>query len=404
MKTKNRADQSGFALVIVLFLMAAISTFLAMLVFSSSQRAFTATRLTDKIKAQAMAEAGCELGYAILWNDWDARYDPSAFSSSDGEESLLSSVKASGSTIQSTSRQPATYELDVEPIGTQAAIVTSTGTCGSVSAVSAISVQNLADNAPPDPILDSVAFSYAILCGGQFDFSGCGSIVAPEGALFHSNGKMFLRGNVDSLIGLSSSTSIRIVGNVSQVGDMTAPSLTYKPKSVNVDGTATETSVAPLEIPVVDLTPYYNWALKHGEVRSGFTATTDINPDGGILWVEGDIHISAHAVVNGSIIATGDINMSGQIDINPTTCAFGLVSRDGDIQVTSGGTINGLIYAPNGGLQHTANGEIVGQVIVNGDIKKAGNSDIMSGYVQSLPSPPDVQPITDYIAISAWQK
>ncbi len=190
---------------------------------------------------------------------------------------------------------------------------------------------------------------------------------------------------VDALIDLSSSSSIKTRGNTT------------------VEGTMTE-HVPEVPIPDIDLTPFYNWALEHGEVRNGFTATTDITPNGGILWVEGDVHISAPAVVHGSIIATGDINVSGQIDIVPTTCAFGLVSRDGDIHVTSGGTINGLIYAKTGGLQHTANGEIVRQIIVNGDIKKAGNSDIMSGYARSVPAPPGIVASTDNIVIATWKK
>jgi hypothetical protein len=305
----------------------------------------------------------------------------------------------------SATQQSATYKIHVDPVGDLAAIVTTTGTCGSATAISIVSVQNLIDNAPPDPVLDAEAFNYAILCGGVFDFSGCGTISSPGGrALFHANGTMFLRGNVNALIDLSSSTSISINNNVTAGGDVTAPVLTYKTNKVNIGGTATKKAVSPVDIPDIDLTAYYNWALDHGEVHNGFTTTTDINPNGGILWVEGDVHISSHAVVNGSIIATGNINMSGQVDVNPTTCAFGLVSRDGDIQVTSSGRINGLVYAKTGGLQHTANGEIVGQIIVNGDIKKAGNSDIMTGYAQSLPSPPDANPVTEYIAITAWQK
>ncbi len=402
MKTKiGPENKYGFSLLTVLFFMAAISTFLAMLIHSSSQRAYTASRLTDQIKATAMAEAGCEYGYAILSTDWESRYDPSAFSS---QSSSTPSSSSSAHQI-STTQQSASYEVSVEPVGSLAAIVASTGTCGSASAVSIISVQNLVENAPPDPVLDAEAFSYAILCGGEFDFSGCGTISAPEGALFHANGEMFLRGNTDALINLSSSSLIQINNNVTIGGDVTADDFgRTKWNKVTVSGTKTQAIVDPIEIPDIDLTAYYNWALEHNEVYNGFTTTTDINPDGGILWVEGDVHISAHAVVNGSIIATGDINMSGAIDINPTTCAFGLVSRDGDIQITSSGTINGLIYAKTGGLDHTANGEIVGQIIVNGDIKKAGNSDIMAGYAQSLPSPPGVSPIMPYISITAWQK
>ena len=82
MKTtiKNKATaKSGYALIVALFLMTAISTFLAMLSISASQRAHAATRLVDQIKAKAMAEAGCEYAYAILSTDWEERYNPAAF-------------------------------------------------------------------------------------------------------------------------------------------------------------------------------------------------------------------------------------------------------------------------------------------------------------------------------------
>ncbi|MBN2161301.1 MAG: hypothetical protein JXR25_10720 [Pontiellaceae bacterium] len=400
---RNPANKDGFALLIVMFFVAAISTFLGMMVYSSSQRAFTARKLTEEIKAKAMAEAGCEYGYAILSTDWDARYDPSSFTGPTAEtsETQLSSVSG----YQIAGDDDAHYLLDVDAIGDVSALVTSTGTCGSVTAVSIVSIQNIGGSSADGEVLSGEAFEYAILCGGEFDFSGCGSIVSPSGtAKFHANGDMFLRGNTDALINLSSSSMIKINNNVTVGGNVTAPDLSYKASKVSIGGSATAATVDIVEIPDIDLTPYYNWALEHGEVYNGFTSTTDINPNGGILWVNGDVHISAHSVVNGSIIATGDINMSGQVDINPTTCKFGLVSRDGDIQITSSGTIYGLIYAKTGGLQHTANGQVCGQVIVNGDIKKAGNSDIMSAFATNVPSPPSGSTTTDFIAIAAWQK
>ncbi|VGO19158.1 hypothetical protein [Pontiella sulfatireligans] len=400
MKTKAaHAHKEAFSLVVILLFLATMSTMLAMLAVSSSQRAFTARRLTSNIKAKAIAEAGCEYAYSMLAADWDGRYQ---MLTDDG--SALASVQSAKSI--NAVEETASYQLKVKAVNSTAMLVSSTGTCGSVSAVSVVSVQNIGGSSEDGSVLDDEAFSYAILCGGDFDFSGCGTISSPgDQSLFHANGDMFLRGNTDALIDLSSSQSIVINNNVTVGGDVAAPDFgKTKWNKVSVSGVKTQGEVATVPIPDIDLTPYYNWALDHGEVHSGFTTTTDITPDGGILWVEGDVHISAHAVVSGSIIATGDINMSGQIDINPTTCEFGLVSRDGEIQVTSSGTINGLIYAKTGGLQHTANGEIVGQIIVNGDIKKAGNSDIMTGYAQSIPAPPGGITSTDNIVITAWQK
>lgn len=80
MKTKAAHTQKeGFSLVVIMFFLMVMSTMLAMLCFSASQRAYTSTRLVDEIKAKAMAEAGCEYAYAILSEDWEARNDPTAF-------------------------------------------------------------------------------------------------------------------------------------------------------------------------------------------------------------------------------------------------------------------------------------------------------------------------------------
>ena len=407
MKTKQKqvAGKNGYALVVVLFFVATISTFMAMLAISSSNRSSSATRLTNQIKAKAMAEAGCEYGYAILSTDWEARYDPAAFPDSGGAQ--LSSAPSAGFHISST-QDPAEYSINVEPVGTHSALVTSTGTCGSVSDVSIVSVQNLGGSSDDGSVLGGEAFEYAILCGGSFDFSGCGTIISPSGnAKFHANGAMYLRGTTDALINLSSSTAIQVNNNVTIGGDVTAPDWGgTKWSKVTVGGTKTETTVDTVEIPDIDLTPYYNWANSKSEVYHGYTSSSSYTPNGGVLWVDGDVHISGGpgTTINGSIIATGNITISGAVDVTPTDTSFALASRNGNITITSSGRITGLVYAKSGGLQHTANGEIVGQVIVNGDIMKAGNSDIMTSFAVNIPSPPGGNTITDYIAITAWQK
>ncbi len=406
MKTNNihQTDKGGFTLLVVLFFVASISTLLAMLAFSSSQRAFTARRLSDQIRAKAMAEAGCELAYAILSTNWAARFDPSAFGGSGSSADTGSQIASAPGYTVSASDDTSSYHVDVDPIGELSAIVTSVGTCGEAEAKSIISVQDIGGSSPDGDVLDGEAFQYAALSGGQMDFGGCSTIDAPDGAKFHSNSAMYLRGATDPKISLSSATKIRVSNNVDVGGDLTAPDLQYNSSKVTVGGTASQEPVGTVDIPDVDLTPYYNWAKRFGEVYNGFATDSSYAPNGGILWVEGDVYIGAHAVITGSIIATGNIYISGQASIYPTTSAFCLASRDGEIVVTSTGTLNGLIYAKTGGFEYTANGTINGQIIVNGDIKKSGSSDILTAYEQSVPSPPEDETTTDYIAITAWQE
>ena len=74
--------------------------------------------------------------------------------------------------------------------------------------------------------------------------------------------------------------------------------------------------------------------------------------------------------------------------------------------VESGITSNSVIYVKNGDYIHTANGLVEGQIIVKGDIRKGGNSDIIV-YKQCIPTPPDGTPPSaagDVIGLSAWQR
>jgi hypothetical protein len=403
MKTKNRQNNQGYALLVVLFAVTAIASFLAMLTFSASQQAFTVRRLSDNLKAKAIAESGCEYAYSVLSTDWEARNAAGSLSpASDSSEAAITF----NNQLASIGADAGNYFITINPIGSSAALVTTVGSFGAAKADAIIGVQDFGGSSDDGTVLDAEAFSYAILCGGSLDFSGCGTIMSPAGrALFHANGGISLRGTADALIDLSSSTQIKISNNVTVGGSIKAPILDYKAAKVTIGGSATQTAVPSIGIPDIDLTPYHNWAARNGEIKNGsFAITTDYTPAGGILWVDGDFHASSHATVNGSVIATGSIFMSGNTSVNPTLCAFGLVARDGDINITSSGTLTGLIYAKTGHLSHTANGQIAGQIIVNGDIKKAGNSAIMTAYTPSIPSPPDRSASTIFIGISAWQK
>jgi type II secretory pathway component PulK len=75
---KSPEKKQGYSLITTMFLMAAISTMMAMLVQSGTQQAFTARRMTNRIKATAYAEAGFEYALAQLKTNWDNRTDASA--------------------------------------------------------------------------------------------------------------------------------------------------------------------------------------------------------------------------------------------------------------------------------------------------------------------------------------
>lgn len=426
---KTHCEKNGFALFSVLCIVAALSVMLGMLIQIGGQRVFTARKMVDEVKALAYAEAGIDYAYAILSADFDQKNNPNAFllngggtqtaslsADNDGFFSLMMGQLEGGeseadSSATQSSYGDGTFALTITPISNKYVIVNSVGKCGSASCSAEILVDD--ENAgsggstPGTDYSSMEGFNKAVLSGGTFDFGGSGSITGSNGvAQLHSNSAINIKGSADANLDISSSVKIS-TGNVTVDGSLTAPKVDPHKKAVITDG-YTEASVPPVEIPDIDLTPYFNWAKKHGQLyATGDTLPSD--PSGGVIWVNGDVHLSSKATINGSIIATGNIHISGgkDVDISSTTTAIALASRDGDITITTSGTLKGLVYAKTGNYSQTANGTLIGQLIVNGTIKKGGNSDIII-YSRSVPTPPggpgSSNPTTAWPVVAAWQE
>jgi cytoskeletal protein CcmA (bactofilin family) len=385
MKTKKHYNR-GFAVLSALFVIAAISLMLGMLIKIGGQRAFTARRLANQVKALAYAEAGIDQAYSILSLDFDQRNNTD-----------LSTE---------TSYAEGSYTLTLTPVSNKYVIVNSVGKCGSAVRVAEILVddENAGGGSVTDPTdyASMEGFNYAVLSGGNFAFGGSGLV---SGLKMHSNSSIDIRGNASTGLDISSSSKIK-TGNVTVEGSLTAPDV-HTHKHATITGGSSQAAVPPIGIPDIDLTPYLNWARMHGEVHNGFSTSTSYTPAGGVLWVNGDVVIDSHTVISGSIIATGNIHISGNANISPTTTTFAMASRDGDIINSSSGTLNGLIYAKTGDYSQTSNGILNGQLIVNGTVKKGGVSDIIN-YVRSVPTPPggpgSITPTTAWPVVSAWQK
>jgi hypothetical protein len=390
-------NKKGFALFTVLFIIAAISVMLGTLVFIGSQRAFTAKRLVNKVKALAYAEAGIDYAYSILSMDFEDRTNSSLFA--------LSSTNASGKSIYGDG----SFDITLTPVSNKYVIVTSVGECGNAMVTAEILVDDenagSGGNTPAD-YSNMEGFNYAILSGGTFDFGGSGT-VGTIGAKLHSNSPLNNKGSAKTEVDISSHTTISIGNNKTITGDVTTPDPDWTTSKITITGTATTKAVPAVTIPDIDLTPYFLWAKKNKQVYSSGD-TLPQNPAGGVIWVDGDLTLSSGGSINGSIIATGDIHISGgsSMDVSSTTTAFALASRDGDVTITTSGTLKGLVYVKNGDYSQTANGRLEGQLIVNGNIKKGGNSDIVF-FKRSVPSDPDpasTDPVSAWPVVAAWQK
>ena len=392
MNKMREISRRGSALVTLMVVILLVSIAGAALVGFAKQQAFSITRVRDGLKAQAYAEAGANEAYSVLKAAFANAQDPSKFpvrTFGDGE-----------------------YDATVTPVGADQASIVSVGKCGAATITVKCDVMDMGPSVPgggggaPGP--EPPAYDYAILVGGYFKFRGCGDISGGGvgGALLHANGEFSIQGSCGANLDITSSTLIS-AKNVTIDGNTTAPAYSLHSKT-KILGTKTTAAVPAVEIPDIDLTPYYNHALANGEVHNGFSTSASYTPNGGILWVNGDVQISSHAVINGSIIATGDIHVSGAVEVNAGAYAFAMASRDGEIQNTSSGKITGLIYCRTGDYKHTANGETEGQIIVAGDLEKGGNSDIMV-FAKNVPTPPGGgggggSTPTDHVVITAWQQ
>jgi len=387
----TKARREGAAVFTVLGVILLISMALSISLKASSQRIFLARKLADRVKAVACAEAGVDHAYSILATNFSLRTNSTLF--------------------PHTTLEDGSYYVRVLTVSNDTVVLVSTGYCGSVEAQVVVDLKNYGGSgieAEEARWWDSDAFDYAMICGGLFTYRGCGTVAGQTNtALAHSNSTLDMRGDVDAQINFSSSTLLK-AGNIDVDGSATAPSLDLHNHATFDDG-AHEEAVPVVDIPNIDLTPWYNEASANDEVKEGdWSTSSDYTPDGGILWVNGNVTISSHATINGQIIATGNITVSGHVKVNAAG-DFAMVSRDGNINNTSSGTIKGLIYAKTGNYSQTANGNHEGQLIVKGSIYKGGCSDVLL-MAETIPTPPggfpgsEGTPEEELIGVSAWQQ
>jgi len=232
------------------------------------------------------------------------------------------------------------------------------------------------------------AFGYAVCSGGDIKFTGSGTTNLNGGSM-HTNREFKMTGSNTLKGNLFSSLLIQSTGSSVIDGDATAPLFRGKSPG-NVTGNVTKANVPEVEIPEIDLSPYYNEALANNEIYGSsqhFSGSDDLEPVGGIMWINGDLQISGSGDMIGSFIATGNIKISGSRNQIKVADYPALVSLNGDIEISGSGSFHGLIYAKNGEFKKTGSSQVVGSVITGGKFTKTGGSDMFL-YEYSKPMPP----------------
>ncbi len=386
--SRGNVNSRGSAILTVMVVVATVGVLLGTIVSASLQRGHMANRLSDEARAIAFAEAGAHEAYSILVTNFNARSNDTAF--------------------PLTSYGSGSYDVDVIPVSNNMAVLVCTGICGDAAVSVILDVKDYGVDDDDSIYGKGDAFDYAMVSGGPFDFGGSGNISSTGGTIYiHSNQEIEIRGNVGTDVSIQSSVEIDISNNNTINGDVTAPVLDYTAGKVTITGDENTEAVPMVSIPKIDLTPFWSWATANGEVYDGLNLSGGTyTPVGGVMWVNGDVQISSDTIINGSIIATGDINFGGQASLVAPDNGFAMATRDGDIKFTTSGDVTGLVYAKNGDYEQNANGSLTGQVIVGGDIDKAGNSDVVV-YEKTILTNPDGTEINldnRVIGVSAWQK
>ena len=235
------------------------------------------------------------------------------------------------------------------------------------------------------------AFTCAILSGGNMTFVGTGTTYCGEGNV-QTNSQFKMTGSCIIEGTLSSCIEIWTTGTTQIYGDAYSP--TWRGASPgNVTGTAYTVTVPQIPIPVIDLLPFYQWAVDNGEYYPStvqISGSQDIEPNGGLMWVNGYYQHSGSGDFIGGLIAKYEVQISGSGDYlkHPDHPYFpAIVSVEQGLQMSGSGEVQGLIYAPNGAIQKSGSGDVTGSMICGGIFNKSGSWNIME-YENSTPVPP----------------
>jgi hypothetical protein len=390
---QNRGARDGAALVTVMALILVLSMVLAWAATSGSQRAFTARRLGDYARAQAIAEAGAHQAFSILATNFSARTN-----------SMLFPMYATfgGGRFEVSIRSFTNTEYQV--------LVISTGYCG--DAMCDVVLDSTRDYTPPTSNdTPSLEVPYSLLAGGSIEFGGNVSLSA-TGALIHCNNGLILNGSIRAVGRVTSSEHIHANGAASIDGPADAKAFYLnkqhnRPGSTFVGGDATISNVPPVTVPTIDLTPYYIEAKNNGQVYTNLTWSDNSTWDvpGGIIWVVGTFRWTGNGDIVGCIIAEDSIDKSGGGDQIRYARYPAMVARDGSIDITGNGNYEGLIYTATGDIEINGGGVIKGAVMAKRNVNSGGGwSALITSDAAPVPPNVDTNSENGVVFVSAWQK
>ncbi len=343
-KTKpvHLGTKSGNSLIVVVFVILLTSIVLSTMFISSRQRTFVLRRQSDRLQALVIAETGLHQAFRELARELDEDENDWAFP--------LEEDFSGGSYLVSIS----------QPDGADEGVwlLRSTG----VFRQHEREVAALVARGRPssDDSIQALLGPYgnaALLAGGQLRIGGNANIdIGDNGA--HANGSVVMNGNPRLVAGFLTSN-----GDVTARGNLTV-------------GDIESNLPDPMALPSLDVQAFREYAIANGSHVSRNHRISGSNnvPPGGVLFVDGNVRMNAHALLTGMIIATGNITINGQASVSNPTDFPAVVSTNGNIRINGGAAIGGWVYAMNGEVR--ANGGAAGLV----GIVASGDIDLRGGY------------------------
>jgi cytoskeletal protein CcmA (bactofilin family) len=181
-------------------------------------------------------------------------------------------------------------------------------------------------------------------------------------ALF-SDSDIYLGGTADIVGDIHSNGNISLSGTPSVDGDGSASGW-IKDKKGGITGTKTQ--YAPkIPMPVVDVQYYRSIATTIYSSSQTFSGTTTLD---GVIFVDGDMHISGQVDGDGVFVATGTIHVDGNVTLANADSSFALISTK-KIKINGSAEIEGVLYAHNAETPATIDGNgtatITGAVVAD---------------------------------------
>jgi len=348
-KTKpvHLGTKSGNSLIVVVFVILLTSIVLSTMFISSRQRTFVLRRQSDRLQALLIAETGLHQAFRVLVED------NAVFPEEGG--ALLPNSSFSGGSYSVSISQPDGADEGVW-------LLRSTG----VFRQHEREVAALVGRGRPssDDSIQALLGPYgnaALLAGGQLVIAANANINIGDNGV-HANGSVVMKGNPTLVAGFLTSN-----GDVTTRGTLTV-------------GDIESNLPDPMALPSLDVQAFREYAMANGSYVSGDhrISGSDNVPPGGVLFVDGDVRMNAHALLTGMIIATGNITINGQASVSNPTDFPALVSTSGDIRINGGAEIGGWVFAMNGDVRGNGGADGLVGIVASGDIDLSGGYSLVA--------------------------